>query len=71
MLREAERTSGDEWRRRESNPRQISIRLEVRLATNWRTWLGVAEPDFDRLADSEKGPAEPEPSCVGSVVRGG
>jgi hypothetical protein len=25
MLREAERTSGDEWRRRESNPRKISI----------------------------------------------
>jgi hypothetical protein len=25
MLREAEWTSGDEWRRRESNPRKISI----------------------------------------------
>ena len=24
MLREAELTSGDEWRRRESNPRNIS-----------------------------------------------
>jgi hypothetical protein len=23
MLREAERTSGDEWRRRESNPRNV------------------------------------------------
>jgi hypothetical protein len=25
MLREAQRTSSDEWRRRESNPRKISI----------------------------------------------
>jgi len=27
MLREAQRTSGDEWRRRELNPRKISISL--------------------------------------------
>jgi hypothetical protein len=28
MLREAERTSGDEWRRRESNPRKIPAVFE-------------------------------------------
>ena len=35
MLREAERTSGDEWRRRESNPRNVpAVKGALRVGWN-------------------------------------
>jgi len=35
MLREAQRTSGDEWRRRESNPRKISTVYVAFRTCSW------------------------------------